>query len=251
MEAARRHVKDFFTLINLLSGVVAVHWVLNDKPRQAGFAVIFGYLAGDLLDGQVARALGTFDRFGAELDSIVDHFVHVLVPGLILWWVFEDSGHEVQGTIAFGALIAGATIRHARLAAVKFDFPSAWNGLPRTISGFTAMALALSKTVNDNIVANHTFVMVAVVLISAMNVLPIPYMTHRGQRAMQRWAFLLVLGFIVTPLIAFVVARQYVFDVFGFWMLGYAALGWFPLHPEERKAFYVEHARWTEALTSR
>jgi CDP-diacylglycerol---serine O-phosphatidyltransferase len=248
---ARRHAKDFFTLINLLSGVLAVHWVLNNKPRQAGFAVIAGYIFGDLLDGQVARLTKTSDRFGAEFDSISDHFVHVLVPGLIVWWVYDAAGHEFQGTAAFGVLVAAATIRHARLAAEKFDFPQAWNGLPRTISGFTAMALALSKLVNDHFPANHTFVLALIIFISALNVVPIPYMTHRGGRAMQRWALALVVGFILSPLItfAFDATRPYVFDVFGFWMLGYAALGWFPLHPDERKAFYAEHARWMKSLT--
>jgi len=30
---------------------------------------------------------------------------------------------------------------------------------------------------------------------------------------------------------AFFVARNYVFDVLFFWMLGYTLLGWVPIHP--------------------
>ena len=138
------HVKDLFTMINLISGVVAVHFVLFGQPRTAGFSVLVGYLFGDLLDGKVARMTNSSNRFGAELDSIVDHFVHVVVPSIILYTMYQNAGHEVLGLVGLGVLVGTATIRHARLAAEKFDFPLCWCGLPRTISGLAAMSLVLS-----------------------------------------------------------------------------------------------------------
>ncbi|MDQ1489386.1 MAG: hypothetical protein QOJ23_1900, partial [Actinomycetota bacterium] len=29
---------------------------------------------------------------------------------------------------------------------------------------------------------------------------------------------------------------------------GYAAVGWFPVRPDERRAFYAEYRRWSAAL---
>lgn len=245
------HLKDLFTLVNLVSGVIAVHFVLQGWPRTAGFTVIVGYLFGDLLDGQVARLTNTSNRFGAELDSIVDHFVHVVVPGIIIYTVYSDAGHEGLGLVALGVLVGTATIRHARLAAAKFDFPLCWCGLPRTISGFTAMSLALAKVVTDNLRHYYVPAFAAVMLLSVMNLVPIPYMTHRGHRAMQTWVKVLVGTFVVLPVIVFFVDRDRTFDVFLVFMLGYAFTGWVPVRRDERSAFWAEYRRWTAELAQK
>jgi phosphatidylserine synthase len=242
------HLKDLFTLVNLVSGVVAVHFVLVGEPRTAGFAVLVGFLFGDLLDGQVARRTGTANRFGSELDSIVDHFVHVVVPSLILYTVFRDAGHEVLGIVGLGVLVGTATVRHARFAADRFDFPLCWCGLPRTISGFTAMSLALAKITTDDLDGSYLPSFLLVVLLSALNLVPIPYMTHRGARAMQPWAKGLVALFLTATVAVFVFARDRTFDVFLVFMVGYALLGWVPVRREERRAFYEEYRRWSAAL---
>jgi hypothetical protein len=56
--------------------------------------------------------------------------------------------------------------------------------------------------------------------------------------------------FIVTPVITYFVDRPWTFDVFLFWMVGYAAMGWAPLKREERRQFYVEYRRWSAALAA-
>ena len=243
------HLKDVFTLVNLVSGVLAVRWVFVGEPMRAGYAVIVGYLLGDGLDGAVARLTNTSNAFGAELDSISDHFVHVVVPGLILYTVYADAGHPGVGMMGMGALVITATIRHARLAAARFDFPLCWLGLPRTVSGFAAMALPLSKVFNDHIRGDYWAGLAVIVFLSALNLVPIPYMTHRGQRAMQPWVKVFVVLFIVSPIVTFAVDRAYVFDVFAFWVLGSAVPGWLPVHRDERREFYAEYRRWRSVVT--
>jgi len=240
-------VKDLFTLVNLLSGVVAVGYVLHDRPRHAGYAVIVGFLLGDLLDGTVARRTGTANRFGAEFDSISDHFVHVFVPGLVFYSVYQRGGHAGLGLVAVAALIGGATLRHARFAAARFDYPLCWCGVPRTISGFAALSFALSTLIAHGGVAYPVGCAVVVVL-SALNLAPIPYLTHRGRRAMQPYVVIIVVGFIVGVPVAFLVARRYTFDVMFAGMLWFACTGWFPVHPDERRAFRAEYRRWAAEL---
>jgi phosphatidylserine synthase len=242
------HLKDAFTMVNLVSGVFAVHFVTSGEPRNAGYAVIAGFLLGDLLDGYVARLTKTSNRFGGELDSIVDHFVHVFVPGLIILQVYRTAGHETEGLVAMGVLIGMATIRHARLATSRFDFPLCWCGLPRTISGFAAMTLPLSTLFGDHIERLHWLGFAVILGLSLLNVVPIPYMTHRGKRAMQTWVKVLVGLFIVVPVLAFFFARDYTFDLFGAGVLIYAFTGWVPVHPDEREAFYTEYRRWNGEL---
>jgi phosphatidylserine synthase len=241
-------VKDLFTLVNLGSGVVAVHLLFDGQPRRAGYAIILGFLLGDLLDGQVARRTGTSNRFGAELDSVSDHFVHVIVPALLFYSAYRHGGHAILGLVVAGTLITTATIRHAMFAAERFDFPLAWCGLPRTVSGFVAMAFVLSRFFFEDNPARWATGAVVVIALSVLNLVPIPYMTHRGKRAMQTYAKVAVFAFLATPILAFVLDRAYLFDAFFIWTAGYACLGWFGVRPDERKAFYEEHRRWREAV---
>ena len=242
-------LKDVFTLVNLLSGVVAVHYVMAGQLNRAGYAVLVGYLGGDLPDGAVARLTGTGNRFGAEFDSIADHFVHVVVPGLILYSAYRSGGHELVGLFLMGTLIATATIRHARLAAERFDFPLCWCGLPRTVSGFVAMSLPLSHLFFAENPWRYVTGVVVVVPLCVLNLVPIPYITHRGQRAMQTWAKVLAACYFAAPLVMFLADRPYLFDVFLIGLAGYAAIGWAAVHPDERRAFYAEYRRWSAALS--
>lgn len=241
-------VKDLFTLVNLTSGIVALQMLYSGQPRRAGYAVILGFLFGDLLDGQVARRTGTSNRFGAELDSISDHFVHVVVPGLLFYGVYRAGGHAILGLVVAGALLTTATIRHALFAAERFDFPLAWCGLPRTVSGFVAMAYPLSRLFFAANPQRWVTGAVVVVALSVLNLVPIPYMTHRGTRKMQTYGKVAVLAFVLTPIVLFVADRAYLFDAFFIWTAGYACLGWFGVRPDERRAFYEEHRRWRAAV---
>jgi len=241
-------VKDLFTMVNLLSGVVAVGFVLRNQPRHAGYAVLVGFLLGDVVDGTVARRTGTANRFGAEFDSVTDHFVHVFVPGLVFFSVYERGHHGALGLVAVAVLVTGATVRHARFAAARFDYPLCWCGLPRTISGFTALSFALSGFFFSGGGAGYPIGCGVVVVLSALNLAPIPYMTHRGRRAMQPYVKAIVLAFFVSVPVAFVVARRYTFDCLFAGMLWFALTGWFPVHPDERREFRAEYRRWAAEL---
>jgi phosphatidylserine synthase len=48
-------VKDIFTTINLMGGIVAMCLCIDGQPYYAGVAVLLGYLLGDTMDGYVAR----------------------------------------------------------------------------------------------------------------------------------------------------------------------------------------------------
>jgi CDP-diacylglycerol--serine O-phosphatidyltransferase len=242
-------VKDLFTLVNLLGGVAAVGFAVQGEVRNAGYAVLVGFLLGDIVDGPVARLTHTANRFGAELDAVADHFVHVFVPGLVLYTVYDRGGHAAMGLAALAALIVGATIRHARFAAARFHFPLCWCGLPRTISGFAALSFPLS-TLFTRTTGGYVVGLAVVAVLSALNLAPIPYMTHRGQRAMQLYVKVLVVGWFLSLPVTFVVARRHLFDVLFVGMMWFALTGWFPVSPSERREFYAEYRRWAAELAA-
>ena len=240
-------LKDVFTLVNLLSGVVAVHYALDGDFRDAGYAVIAGFLLGDLLDGAVARLTRTGNRFGAQFDTITDHFVHVFVPGLVLYAVYDRAGHAGLGAAALALLVAGASIRHALFAAAPFTFKRCFSGLPRTTVGFLALSFPLSRLF-AHVPGRYLSGAILVGVLSVLSVSPVPYMTHRGDRAMQWY----VKGAVATTLVGIVVAllfaRSWFFDVLFFFMIVYAVLGWIPVRPEERRMFMAEYRQWAVAV---
>ena len=68
---------------------------------------------------------------------------------------------------------------------------------------------------------------------------------------MQIHVKILVVLFLVTAPGAFLFARNYTFDVFFFWMFGYAATAWIPIYPHEKKAFYARYRVWAAEIAER
>jgi hypothetical protein len=65
---------------------------------------------------------------------------------------------------------------------------------------------------------------------------------------MQLYIKVVVGIFFLSPAVAFVVARRHTFDVFFVGLLVFAACGWFPVHPDERREFRAEYRRWAAEL---
>ena len=244
-------VKDLFTLVNLLGGVFCVHFVVVGQPTLAGFALLAGYLLGDTLDGPIARLTRTSNKFGSEFDTATDHFVQGIAPALIVYAVYARAGQTVNGVVLMALLITCATVRQALFSVAKMGDPLMYTGLPRTVSGYAAMAYVLSSFFFGMNPVGYTLGGFIIPALALLNLLPIPYMTHRGGRRMQTHVKILVIGFLVTPTAAFLLARQYTFDVLFVWTFGYAALAWIPIYPHEKKAFFARYRQWTTEVSAK
>jgi phosphatidylserine synthase len=242
-------VKDVFTLINLLGGVAGIYFALEQRPDLAGYAVLAGYVFGDTLDGVVARLTKTANSFGSELDTATDHFVQAIVPGVIVFVVYAQGGHRAIGFALMAIVIACATVRQALFTVAKMGDPLMYCGLPRTVSGYASMAFVLSHLFVWWGPGAFTTGAIIIPLLSIMGLLPIPYMTHKGVRRMQTYVKILVAAFLITPTLAFFVARDFTFDLLFLWTAGYALLAWVPLRPEERRAFFARYRVWASEVS--
>lgn len=75
---------NFITLLNLLSGVVGILWVLEGQLLYGAYFVILS--AGfDFLDGFAARLLKVQSDMGKELDSLADVVSFGVLPGILLY----------------------------------------------------------------------------------------------------------------------------------------------------------------------
>lgn len=243
--------KDLFTIVNLLGGVFAIHFVVTGEPALAGYALLAGYLLGDTLDGPVARLTKTSNKFGSEFDTATDHFVQGIAPALIVYAVYARAGQTVTGVVLMALLITCATVRQALFSTAKMGDPLMYTGLPRTVSGYAAMAYVLSSFFFEKNPVGYTLGGFLIPALALLNLLPIPYMTHRGARRMQAYVKVLVIGFLVVPAATLLIARKYTFDVLFVFTFAYAAFAWLPIYPDERKAFFRRYRQWTTEVSAK
>lgn len=235
-------IKDIFTTINLLGGIVAICLCIDGQPYWAGVSVMLGYLCGDTLDGYVARKLGTSNSFGSEFDTIADHLSHVIAPAAIVYTVYKDVGlvpapwDQILAIALASSLIIAVSIRHARNIVAPIEFKGVWSGLPRSVLGFAAIGYCNAA------LAPHApgGWWLGVVLIPAMAVLTLTYLpfpSHHLKRG-HYWYVnaVITLAFIAT-IVIWVVFPRFGFDVLFFWMAGYSMSAWMSLTSDERIAY--------------
>ncbi|GMQ30531.1 CDP-diacylglycerol--serine O-phosphatidyltransferase [Algoriphagus confluentis] len=79
-----RHIPNFITLLNLLTGVLGIIAVLEGKVLHAATYVLLA-AALDFLDGLLARLLNVQSGIGKELDSLADVVSFGVLPGIVLF----------------------------------------------------------------------------------------------------------------------------------------------------------------------
>ncbi|MBA3265596.1 MAG: CDP-alcohol phosphatidyltransferase family protein [Nocardioidaceae bacterium] len=108
---------DSVTIVGTI-GVVA--GALAFFPRGEfwiGVLVITAFVFSDLIDGDMARTLGTSSRWGAFLDSTLDRLGDAAIfAGLVLWF-FGDGDDRLLGCVALWALVMGSVTSYTRAKA--------------------------------------------------------------------------------------------------------------------------------------
>ena len=89
----KRNIPHLFTLLNLLSGLIAILMVMSDKLIEAAFFVFLGIFF-DFFDGFFARMFNIEGEFGKQLDSLADMITSGVVPGLIMYQLLLYSTQE-------------------------------------------------------------------------------------------------------------------------------------------------------------
>ncbi|HEY4877316.1 MAG TPA: CDP-alcohol phosphatidyltransferase family protein [Puia sp.] len=111
-----KHLPNFFTLINLLFGSIAVIFILQSGETLASVnedvlninlpekiwlgSLCIGIAAAiDFLDGLVARLCKATSPLGKELDSLADVVSFGVAPGMILYQFLRMSFAKQQGAL--------------------------------------------------------------------------------------------------------------------------------------------------------
>ena len=86
----KAQIPNLITLLNLLSGVLGILWVLEGQLLFGAYFVLLS--AGfDFLDGFAARILKVQSEIGKELDSLADVVSFGVLPGIILYTLTKSQ----------------------------------------------------------------------------------------------------------------------------------------------------------------
>ena len=237
-------VKDLFTAVNALAGVVALALCTEGRWLWASYAVMAGY-AADMVDGRVARALREANRFGAEFDTAADFVTQAVAPALIVYLVYRDAAGGARACrrgagrrwapCSPPCSIVPACARYARrnVRPVAIDF--AWIGLPQTVGvvrhaglrQFDGPAPDARRAVGGRRCWSRRWPRW-----SSPN---LPFKNHRGRRRNFPLVRVLIGGFVVTSAATFLFAPRFAWDVLLFWTLGYVVSAQLALTPWERR----------------
>jgi len=91
----KKHVPNIITLLNLLSGCIAVILAVNNDFIAAALFVFLGIFF-DFFDGFAARKLKVSSPLGLQLDSLADMVTSGLVPGIIMYKLLVMAGGDFQ-----------------------------------------------------------------------------------------------------------------------------------------------------------
>ncbi|SFU17885.1 CDP-diacylglycerol---serine O-phosphatidyltransferase [Algoriphagus locisalis] len=80
----KSHIPNAITLLNLLSGVIGVIWVINGNILSGAYFIILSAFI-DFFDGFAARLLHVQGELGKQLDSLADLVSFGVLPGMILF----------------------------------------------------------------------------------------------------------------------------------------------------------------------
>ncbi|AOW19524.1 CDP-alcohol phosphatidyltransferase family protein [Urechidicola croceus] len=86
----KKQIPNIITLLNLLSGTIAVMMAVEGKLVLAGIFVLIGIFF-DFFDGLVARLLNVQSELGKQLDSLADMVTSGVVPGIVMYQLLRQT----------------------------------------------------------------------------------------------------------------------------------------------------------------
>lgn len=104
MKKVIKQIPNFITLLNLVSGSLAVFFAIDGHLTWAGIFICFAAVL-DFFDGLAARILKAYSDLGKQLDSLADLVSFGLAPAAVLFTLLELSMFQKNQPIHF---IAGS-----------------------------------------------------------------------------------------------------------------------------------------------
>lgn len=144
----KAQIPNMFTMLNLLSGCVALIMVADLKFEWAFFFVSLGIFF-DFFDGFFARKFNVAGPLGVQLDSLADMVTSGVVPGFVMFYMLSNNTCSVANYQAYlGFVITlGACYRLAKFN-IDTRQSDSFIGLPTPANAlfFTSLPLVIDQS---------------------------------------------------------------------------------------------------------
>lgn len=141
----KKSIPNIITLLNLFSGCIALVAVFHNKFGYAFFFVCLGIFF-DFFDGFFARLFKVSSPLGLQLDSLADMVTSGVVPGAVMYFLFQSIEYdpaEISIFPFFGFIITlGACFRLANFN-IDTRQTDSFIGLPTPANALFIMSLPM------------------------------------------------------------------------------------------------------------
>ena len=133
-----------FTFSNALFGFLSVIKTLDEQYVAAAWCIVLAAIM-DMLDGRLARFLGSTSYVGRELDSLCDAVSFCFAPAILMYsWSLYPLGKI--GLVVLGLFLCCGLFRLARFNVLYAHQTNYFTGLPTTIAAFFLAQIVLSES---------------------------------------------------------------------------------------------------------
>lgn len=170
----KKQIPNFITLLNLFCGSIAVIFAVNGNMKLTAIFVFLGIFF-DFFDGLLARKLKVEGELGLQLDSLADMVTSGLVPGLVMFYLFNLVNTEASNLNNylpyFGLLITLASAYRLAKFNISTNQTNSFIGLPTPANALLILSLPLiiefqNKDIMNAIILNKWF-LIGVTLLSS------------------------------------------------------------------------------------
>lgn len=113
---------DVVTIVGTVGVVAGALVFFPGGHLWLGVVVISLFVFSDLLDGYMARTLGTSSKWGSFLDSTLDRLGDAAIFAGLAIWLFGGGHDDVLGYVALWALVMGSVTSYTRAKAESLGF---------------------------------------------------------------------------------------------------------------------------------
>jgi len=170
----KKQIPNFITLLNLFCGSIAVIFAVNGNMKLTALFVFLGVFF-DFFDGLLARKLKVEGELGLQLDSLADMVTSGLVPGLVMFYLFNLVNTEASNLNNylpyFGLLITLASAYRLAKFNISTNQTNSFIGLPTPANALLILSLPLiiefqNNDIMDAIILNKWF-LIGITLLSS------------------------------------------------------------------------------------
>lgn len=232
----KKHIPNFITGLNAISGCIAVYMAFNGFLVQASAFICIGALL-DFCDGMSARLLNAYSELGKELDSLSDMVSFGFAPAAIAYTLLADT-FEIQLIDLFSGDLKAALliipfimVMFSGLRLAKFNLDtrqtSSFIGVPTPANAILWASFPIILKYGDiewvkDMINNEYFIIILSLLMSYMLVAEIPMFSFKMKSLKlndnyTRYIFLLTTIILVSVVgisfIAFMIPTYVIFSI--------------------------------------